>query len=137
MGSLYAASIASSCRWSPGLLPLLAVAQARRLVAEDRQERHTLGLDQLGHEAGDVERGVVAVKLADLVELGVLSGDVGQPADGDQRHPEPGGRLSLIVHPAVEIEVGFEAVEKPGPQRPRELNAQGRCSSGACTRAVR
>src|SRR5208337_873782 len=99
----------------PGLFPLLALAQARGFVAKDRQKRDTLGLDQLGHEAGDVESGVVAVKLADLVELGVLAGDVGQPGDGGQRHPASGGGRARIVHPAVEIEVGFEAVQEPGP----------------------
>ena len=66
----------------PGLFPLLALAETRGFVAEDRQQRDALGLDQLGHEAGDVESGVVAVELADLEEIGVLTGDVCQLADG-------------------------------------------------------
>ena len=78
----------------PGLLPLLALAQARGLVAEDRQERDALGLDQLGHEARDVEGGVVAVEFADLEERAVLPRDVGEPADGDERDGEPGRGLA-------------------------------------------
>ena len=66
-----------------------------------------------------VEGGIVAIELADLHEVRVLPGDVGQLADGDQRDVKLGRGLALVVHPAVEVEVGFEAVEEPGSQSAR------------------
>ena len=73
----------------PGLLPLGPLPQPRGLVPQDRQQRHALRLDQLGHQPRHVERGIIAVKLADLEEIRVLTGDVRQLRNGDQRNREP------------------------------------------------
>ena len=115
LGSVVRASIASSLALQrPGVFPLLALAQARGLVAQDRQQRDAFRLDQLGHQPRHVERGIIPIKLADLEEIRVLTGDIRQLADGGQRDGELGRGFPLVVHAAVEVEVGFETVEEPG-----------------------
>ena len=109
----------------PGVFPLLALAQARGLVAQDRQQRDTFPLDQLGHQPRHVERGIIPIKLADLEEIRVLTGDIRQLADGGQRDGESGRGFPLVVHAAVEVEVGFETVEEPGVEGTFELRFPG------------
>ena len=105
----------------PGLFPLLALAQARGLVPQNRQQRDAFGFDQLGHQPRHVECGIVPIKLADLEEIRVLTGDIRQLADGGQPGGKAGGGFPRVVHAAVEIEVGFETVEEPFAKGSLEL----------------
>ena len=72
-------SPASSRRWRSQVrshdLPL---AQARGLVAQHGQERHRLGLDQLGDQPRQVEVGPAAIERGHLQEVGVVRGALGQ-----------------------------------------------------------
>src|SRR5579864_849590 len=106
----------------PGLLPLLALAEARGFVAEDGKHRDAFSLDQFGHQARPVERGIVAVELPDFHETRVLTGDVGKATNRHQRNGELRcERTVVFVHPPIEVEVGFESVEEPASESSLQL----------------
>ena len=71
-----------------GVFPPAQVAEVKALACELPAEQGVplsrWSGAELAREA--VKRGIVAVKLADLVELGVLAGDVGQPRERGDRY---------------------------------------------------
>ena len=106
----------SSRRCNVQVLSHSTSPQARGLVAEDRQQRDTFPLDQLGHQPRHIERGIIPIKLADLEEIRVLRAmSASLPTVVNAMVSRAVG--FPVVHAAVEIEVALKAIEKPGTTR--------------------
>ena len=92
----------------PGVFPILAFAKAGGLVAQNGKEGNRFVIDKGVDEAQHVEGGVFGIEFADLQEVRIFAGDVGEFDGGDEgRVGDLGGDFSGIVHAAIEVKVAF------------------------------
>ena len=114
----------------PRSLPDLPLAEAGGVVAEGREQRDGLGLDQFGDEGGHVEIVTAAVEGGDPEELGVAAAMSASRAVDRQ-----GGSVRPGVGPVARAIRGGRAASPQGPLMPVVPGLVG--SSGACIRAAR
>ena len=116
----------------PSPFPGSAFDQAARFVAEHGEQRDRLDGDQFGDQGLNIERRIVTVQFAHLLELRVPPRHVGQLGDRIQRNltqrrigvkrfrflvsvgPFALGRQ--IFHPPIKIKIALEPVEQPFPE---------------------